>query len=469
MHRTLCRFGSVVAVTLAGLGLASTSTAQQYPLGAVPGQTPLQSRVGTSVNRTCIGLGGLGVTTGGNSARSDLFTRCSEMVANANQILGIGGPAPGPGGGAPSLGLTSGGLNGAVLQLSDQMGGVVGPNGTQAAFVQVANLQNRVVALRDGDTGFSVAGLDLRGFQLDPAFEGLPKAGAAGDAGALPQGLGVFLTGQGDIGHYSGSDELLGFNYYDWGVTGGVDYRFTEDFVAGLAFGWVGSKADFSGSRGDLDSNAYIPSLYGSYTHGGWYADAIFSYAYSDFDLERRIFYPTVNRTATGDTSANEFSFSVGGGYEFDLKEVAEGLTVGPRARFDYLIQDVDSFDESGANGLNLSYRDYQIESIVSVLGFDASYALSTSFGVITPQLRFDWNHEFAPGPARVEASFVADPNQFTFFVRPDSLDRDFFRLGFGVSATLPHGVSTFLDWETILDYDDVQNNAIRIGGRYEF
>lgn len=462
MRRASRLFRNAVLVFL---GVASPALAQQYPLGTVPGQTAFQSRMGDSINLTCIGLANAGVSLAGPSASSDLFARCSEMVVNA-VVIETGATVPG---GGPSLGLTAPGLNSAILQLSDQTGGAVGPNSTQAAFVQVANLKNRVVALRDGDSGFSIAGLQLRGMEGAGLESGLPPAGAAGDAAALPEGLGVFLTGQGDIGHYGGSDELLGFNYYDWGVTGGVDYRFTEDLVAGLAFGWVGSRSDFTGSQGDLESDAYVPSLYGSYTHGGWYADAIFSYAYSDFDLSRRIVYPSVNRTATGDTHANEFSFSVGGGHEFDLKEVVEGLTAGPRVRFDYLIQDVASFDESGASGLNLSYRDYQIESIVSVVGFDAAYALSTSFGVVTPQLRFDWNHEFAPDPARIEATFLADPNQFVFFVRPDNLDRDFFRLGFGVAATLPHGVSTFIDWETILDYDAVQNNAIRIGARYEF
>lgn len=446
---------------------AATPAHAQLPLGSVPGQNALQERVGTSINATCIGLGNAGVSLTGSSDQSDLFARCTEMVLNANQILGTG---PTSVGGESSLGLSSFGLNQSVLQLSDQTGGAVGPNGTQAAFVQVSNLQQRFVALRDGATGFSIAGLDLG----PDTAQALASAAAfdhavAGDDVKLPEGLGAFLTGKGNVGHFSGNQELLGFDFYGWGLTGGLDYRFTDDLVAGVAFGWLGSRSDFTGSNGDLDANAYIPSLYASFTHGAWWADGIVSYAYSDFDLTRNIVYPSVNRTARGDTDSNEISFSVGGGYEFDLAQVAEGLTAGPRLRYDYVHQWVDGFDESGARGLNLRYRDYEIDASVLVVGFDAAYAVSTPFGILSPQLRFDWNHDFSADPERIRASFVADPNQLVFFVRPDTLDRDFFTLGVGLVATLPRGVSAFLDWETLLDYRDVQNNTFRLGGRYEF
>lgn len=466
----ILRCAAVVALGAFGPSLPADA---QLVLGQVPGQTTLENRMGNSVNRTCGGLGAAGANTAGPTAADDLFARCTEMVLNANVIVN-GGPSTGSG--VASLGLTSGQLNDALLQLSDYAGGAIGPSGTQAAFVQVASLGQRLLALREGATGWSVAGLFPRGLQ---DAEGVPDAGAAllgsvsglPDVGAvaLPAGLGVFVTGHGDILHYGGSDELLGFDDYGGGVTVGVDYRFLENLVAGLAFGWTGSSADFQDAGSNLDANSYVPSVYASYTHGGFYADGIFSYAYDTFDLSRRIVYPTVNRTAEGDTDANEFSFSLGGGYEFDLKDVVEGLTAGPRIRYDYLHQDVASFEESGARGLNLRYRDVQIESSVLAVGFETAYAVSTGFGVLTPQLRFDYNHEFAAQPQRIEATFIADPNQFVFFVRPDYLDRDFFKLGVGLAATLQHGVSAFIDWETLLGYDDVQSNVIHVGARYEF
>jgi outer membrane autotransporter protein len=454
-----------LSLSLLSFGLAPPAVAQQLPLADVSGQSPLQHRMGISVNQTCNGLAAGGYQFSGTPAQQDLFARCSELVVNAAVLTGAS--IPPAFGSSSSLGLNSFQLNNALLEVSDYKGGAVGPNGTQAAFVQVANLQQRFMALRDGDTGFSIAGLRLNGEAAGPLA--LRQDAASGDASKLPEGLGVFLTGEGDIGHFSSTSELNGFNYYSWGVTGGVDYHFTEDLVAGLAFGWVGSRADFSGSGGSLEQDTYIPSAYLSFTHDAFYADAIISYAYDDFDLARNIVYPTVNRTATGDSHGNEYSFSVGGGYEFDLKQVAEGLTAGPRARFDYAYEDIASFSESGANGLNLRYRSYEIWAPVLAVGLEAAYAISTGFGVLSPQLRVDYNHDFAAQPQRIEASFVADPNNIVFFVRPDNLDRDFVTLGVGLVATLQHGVSAFIDWESVLAYDSVQNNAFRLGARYAF
>jgi outer membrane autotransporter protein len=445
------------------VGLSDPAAAQQLLLDQVPGASGFQQRIGGSVQTTCVGLGAVAPQL--NAAQQDLFLRCTEMVVNADNIQGF--PTPGP-----TLGLDAAGLNDALLQVSDYASGAVGLNQTQSAFVQAANIQSRFLALREGDTGISIAGLqvpqnDEHGFPAPvSAFR---QDAASGDAAALPAGLGVFLTGKGNWGDFDGTSEQLGFDYGGGGVTGGVDYRFTEQLVAGLAFGWVGSRADFDGSGGHLDQDAFIPSIYASFTDGGFYADGIFSYSYNTFDLERRIRYAFINRTATGDTDANEYSFSLGAGYEFDLKEVAEGLTAGPRVRFDYLNEQIDGFGESGANGLNLTYLDYRIESAVSVVGAEAAYAISTSFGVLTPQIRADWNHEFADAPARVKARFTNDPNNIVFYARPARLNRDFARLGAGIVGTFAHGISAFLDYEVILGLNHVEANVVNLGGRYEF
>lgn len=465
MKRLTRLLSGAAPMLLVGASFAGAAFAQVFPLGQVPGSDSLQQRVGTSVQVTCQGLAAISPTGAGFSAdRKDLQDQCNALVGNGFAVAGM--PMPGP-----NLGLDATQLNQALEQVSHHQGGAIGVNQNQVAFVQVANLQRRFLALREGQTGISIAGLQLRrdGERFGAPAGGLFQDSASGDEAGLPQGLGIFLTGSGDWGSFDGSSEQLGFDVASWGVTGGVDYRFTDELVAGLAFGYVGSRAGFEGPNGHLDQDAYIPSLYASYNHGGFYADAIFSYAYDAFDLVRRINYATIHRTASGDTHGNQYSGSLGGGYEFHLDQLAEGLSVGPRARFDYAYEQIRSFTESGANGLNLRYDGYDIESAVSVLGAEASYAVSTSFGVVTPQLRVDWNHEFAADPARVKARFAADPNEVVFFVRPARLNRDFCRLAAGVVGTFPHGISAFVDYETVLGLNGVENHVVHLGGRYEF
>jgi uncharacterized protein with beta-barrel porin domain len=439
---------------------AGTARAQQANLASLPGQNALQQRTGTAVTVVCAGLGpaGLGVDPSGASATSDLFARCRELVQTGNEIEGSGPTSF-------SLGLSANETNQALLEVVHDEGSAGGPGRTPAIFIHAANVERRFAALRDGATGISLAGLNLIGGDGVVPGSALLEDSASGPDGQLPEGLGIFLTGDVGYGTFDGSDEELGFDYDSWGLTGGVDYRFLPELVAGVAFSYVGSDADIDGNSGDLEDAAYLGALYAQYATGGLYVDGVVSYGGHDFDQERRIRYPGVNRTANGKTDAAEYSASVGAGYEWQI----ESLTIGPRVRFDYFEEDIGSYSESGAGGLNLRYGDYEVRSVTSVLGVDAAYAISTGFGVITPQIRLDWEHEYENDGNSIRARYAADPNRIQFFVDPEGPDRNYFNLGVGVVATFGSGFSAFVDYQTVLGLDDVDDHLFTVGGRYEF
>jgi outer membrane autotransporter protein len=66
-------------------------------------------------------------------------------------------------------------------------------------------------------------------------------------------------------------------------------------------------------------------------------------------------------------------------------------------------------------------------------------------------------------------ARFAADPIRTSFGIVTDSPDRDYFRLGLGVSAVFPHGVSAFVNYDTLLDKRDWTDHLIDLGVRWEF
>ncbi len=468
MNKISCLLAAGALCALAAAGLASPAQAQQLPLGSVAGQNPLQQRVGQSVNQTCGGLLRAGFVAG-PSPQQDLTARCTEMVLNAVQVNT--GMNPGQMAGVGSLGLDATALNNAILQLSNQNGASSGFNRNQNTFITPSAVRRRFIALREGDTGISIVGLPGLGSAEANVGSGLSltDGSSSGAELTLPEGLGVFVTGNGEFGRFAGSSEELGYDLGSGGVTAGVDYRFTDELVAGVAVGYQGTKASFDGYNGDVVSNAVSPTLYASYNHGGFYADGLLSYGYTGSFVKRRIRYANINRTAHGNTNASDYTIGLGAGYEFALDQVAEGLSVGPRARFDYFYQTINGFDEFGANGLNLRYDPYRINSAITSLGIDASYAISTDFGVLTPQVRVDWQHEFLNDNNPMSARFAADPNQFRFFVIPAQTDRDFVGLGVGVVATLPYGVSAFVNYDTIIGLRNISDNVFSVGGRYEF
>jgi len=97
---------------------------------------------------------------------------------------------------------------------------------------------------------------------------------------------------------------------------------------------------------------------------------------------------------AKGDTAGFEFQTSVSGGYDFTF----DNFTVGPRLGIHYLRTEYNAFTETGTP-MALNYPDQVEDSLTSTLGFQGSVAISTSFGVVVPQVNAEYVHEFSQRP----------------------------------------------------------------------
>jgi outer membrane autotransporter protein len=312
------------------------------------------------------------------------------------------------------------------------------------------------------------------------------SAGAGSSVGPNSFGrLGIFVNGTFGFGDKDTTSREAGFDFDTYGVTGGVDYRFTDNFVVGLAFGYTNSDSDFASARGKMDADAYTFSAFGTYYVGRFYFDGIFSYGWNDYDSTRNIVYSipstdrfgnlvpgttTVNQTASSETDGTQYSFGLGAGYDF----TAMGLTFGPYGRLSYLKTDIDAFQERIDNtdpgsGLALAIHEQEVESLTWALGGQASYALSTGFGVLVPQVRFEWEHEFLDNRRTITARFVSDPANNPILLQTDNPDRDFFNFGAGLSAVFQRGVAAFAYYETVLALRDVTAHKVAVGVRLAF
>ena len=193
----------------------------------------------------------------------------------------------------------------------------------------------------------------------------------------------------------------------------------------------------------------------------------------SDYDMKRNIFIPTktdvsgVSDTAKSDTDSKDISLSIGGGYEF-----GEGQwSYGPYARLTYLSADIDSYQESGAeaSGLNLNADGQKWKSFTSVLGAQFSTTLSYDFGVVIPRGSLGWVHEFENDAQEFTATYVADPRNNILRASTDDPDRNYFELGLGVSTVLKGGTQLYLNYDTVLGFENLTQNIISLGGRWEF
>ncbi len=455
-HRGDIRAWLISPFFLLLLGVSSASaqgTTRKPPDLGTQGTTPPQQRVGSAIDNVCPGL--FKILPSLNAAQSDLFRRCSDMED--------------PG----TTGLGTSALPGVLNTLWPDGGSVQGANAVDTKSMQLQSIGTRLAALRLGIGGISLNGLpvdsDMRTAAADPSQGG---GGASADRAPFG-GLGVFLNGIGNFGSQDTTSRETGFDYHTAGLIAGTDYRFTDKLIAGLAFSYLRTNADLDLSLGEVDSQSYGLFLYGTYYFGQAYIDLLGGFTWNNYDVTRRIVYgpapgftgEAVNRTASGSTDGWQYTFNGGAGYDFQQGP----LTVTPYVRVEYLNLNIAGYTESGADGLNLKVQSQTVDSLLTILGGRAGYAISTSVGVFVPQFRAEWRHELLNDKRAVHAQFANDPFGVPFLVSTDNPDRNYFSLGASLVGTFQKGVSAFADFATILGLTDVANYNFTAGVRVQF
>ena len=431
------------------------------------GQTPEQE-MSSTVNVVCPQLADNSASL--DPAENDVFLRCRELR----------GPYPT---------LNSSQVNGLSNMTSTQTD-TMRASTVNVSYAQFATVTGRLAYLRGlGSGGLA---LNIDNDNTDPIMFAGPVTAAAGgntsnvqELEMLGGRLGLFLNGTYATGNQDATNLEPGFDFDSWGVIGGADYRFTDTHFLGLALGYSWTDSDVDNNAGNVDADGYGISAYGTYYVDNFYFNAIGTYANKDYNITRNLNYTvagvpagsgitTVNQKFEADPDSNEYSFSVGGGYDFNVRK----FTLSPYLRLDYLSIKIDAYKEKLATpnaapgfGLALQVEEQTINSFTSNLGGQIYRDFGAGKSVLTPYLRAEWVHEFDNDARNITAGFINVPVGTagnTIIIPTDDPDRNFFNFGLGLSATLPRGIMAFADWQTILGLSNVTLNQITAGLRFE-
>ncbi len=352
---------------------------------------------------------------------------------------------------------------------------------TSQATTVATTLSSRLYALREGLEGTRYAGLQLYrdGNALSdgdsPGQISFYETGGAGDDDF--DRLSFWANGSYNFGSVESTFEEIGFQYDNWGVTTGVDYRFTDYLIFGGAFSYLSTDANIAQGGGRVDSDSYTGSIYGTFfVTDGFYVEGIASYGESEFDIDRDIRYVSVDdtgglpgglvdTTASGSPDGDQYSFGLGTGYNFSI----DALSIEPYARFNYLEFTVDSYSESGGLGWAQNFSEQKIRSATTSLGAQAAYSLSVPFGVVVSQLHGEWVHEYKDNSRKYSTFFLGDGNQNIFRVETDGPDRNYGIVGIAFSTTFAYGISAFLSYDALVGYEDISSHKFTLGTRFEF
>ncbi len=338
-----------------------------------------------------------------------------------------------------------------------------------------ASAFSRPVVVQDSPTGFTEYNVvdQINGYQLD--VSNINQYGR----------WGAFLTGGFGTGDKDATSREPGFDFDSWSLVGGIDYRFSDNFILGGALSYAVTDSSVDNNGGNVDLDGFGVSVYGTYYLDKFYVDFLAGLATKEFDMGRNVQYAVpantggttvVSQAFGADTDATDVNLSIGGGYDMNYG----GISVTPFGQLAYIHSDIDGYTERLRNtntnpgfGLALEVEDQEVESFTSSLGVQVARAFNTQSGVITPYLRGEWMHEFENNSRNIVATFATVRNEFdaqnNIIIPTDDPDRNYFNLSAGVSGVFPGGYQCFLDYTTILGYDDLTVHRLVAGLRFEF
>jgi uncharacterized protein YhjY with autotransporter beta-barrel domain len=321
--------------------------------------------------------------------------------------------------------------------------------------------------------------------------------------GGVQNPWGVFLQGSYNSGRHDQTDNEDPFDFHAVSVTGGVDYNF-GNAVLGVSVGHdnydAGIRASGTAvSGGSTRLKGTSGSLYGAWFGPAWYFNGIFTYGKLKSDLSREVKYSatyaagfdpqsipggapcpptattcnaTVDRVLNANPDGTAYAFGATAGYQY----AAFGWDFTPSLSINYRRSKFDSFSETDPNlandGLGLSFDERTIESLRSILGVQVSKPISVSFGVVSPVVRLEWNHEFKTGERSIAAHYAFDPScvngvcDSNFALPTDTPASNYGVAGAGVVVTLAQRIQVFVLDEAQFGYSKYHSNSISLGVR---
>jgi outer membrane lipase/esterase len=495
-YRTMVAGGIGLAAILSMGSATAQSALDVWVDNAANGATASQRSIGHAVASTCRTLaqqGGLALPE--NTARRDLYLRCNEMVVTADVLNGN------PTVGRRSLGYTQAAqLRAALQQVSGEELAAQGSLSTQVSSGQFANISGRLNALRFGGASAAsrgrVAALDSQphNHELHADNSNLPRlgAGASSDAGA-DRRWGWFVESSYGFGDHDQTDSEDAFDFDSVSVSTGTDYNFGSA-VLGFSAGFDNYKADFDNatlvSGGDVEVKGVSGSLFGAYFGESWSVNGIATYGSLDSDVTRRAQYVSLNAGCSPVCGASrELKGSPDGSYvalgvTLSRDFSAGGWDITPSLTGSYRDVDIDSYSETDTfanGGLALAYDDQAIESKRAIVGVALSRPISKAFGVLTPNARVEWHHEFEDDPRVLRAKYQVETdlglsaqNNFScavscFAFSTGPVDSDFAVAGVGLSATFAQRLQAYAYYEMLLGVENLSSNSIALGIRGSF
>ena len=239
----------------------------------------------------------------------------------------------------------------------------------------------------------------------------------------------------------------------------GADFRFNEEWLAGIALGNSDSDLDFI-SQGQPDHDRINAKTDNVSIFASWYRKDFavdMSMQFNDAELTSKRTLPA--GVAYGTTNSQLIGVHLSGTFDFSYNE----LSYGPLAALDLLDGRIDAYTEQ-SNAVGYAQIDKQdVRSAILSMGAQAAYPKSFTWGAIVPYVKGICRYQIENDAHRITGQTVASPGS-SFLIESDKPDTTWFEFSTGITALLNGGTSLYLSYEAIAEYRATQLDNLRLG-----
>jgi outer membrane autotransporter protein len=275
-------------------------------------------------------------------------------------------------------------------------------------------------------------------------------------------GVGGWIDGYGLLGTLEGDSGTADLDYLIGGVSLGMDYRFHPNWLIGIAGGYAHTELDFDELSGNQSAETGQGAVYLGYVTPWLQIGGSGRFGYSAMTTTRDIDF--ISR----DTDADFDGFDGGARVDaaLDLFEI-RGVELQPLASISYTHVQQDEIDESGADTLDLTGDEEEVDSIVSGLGGRVHGVLEIGQDLwLHPELRARWNHEFGDTERELSSVRIGGQPGAVFEVSGAEFPSDTGVIGVSWTLVAAGRLHAFIDYDVTLASELIQH-GVAVGAKF--
>ncbi len=218
-----------------------------------------------------------------------------------------------------------------------------------------------------------------------------------------------------------------GYNANSSGIILGSDKYFSNQTLIGASFSFIQSDVKLLDNSKKNLINTYQTNIYHGQNFGKYFIDSIVGFSWNKFDSNRTIAVTKSNAFAKYD--GQTYALKIKSGFTNILQN---GLTIIPEISWSFLRNNIEGYEEAGADELNLDVNGVTADFLEGRAGLNFGYA--TRFSQL-PELRkfsttfkISYGHAFIADTPTTIAKFRGQNQQFNSQI--SNIDRDSLKLG---------------------------------------